>query len=197
MGKEKNNNELIVVVGVLRLDQASGYIRVPSRPKMPDDAPLASSLAACCWMPLFALSCEEARRPELRAQPCALLSDVRRVWQVSAMARRVGVKPGVTVSQAIGLCPTLRLCEPDPVHYDEQFTRLLAALRNVSPVVEPAELGRAYVGTGGVERLYGAPEKVAEAIQMRSAECGVRNFSEGSFASLRLGKGKVHLLGCG
>ena len=89
----------------------------------------------------------------------------------------------MTVSQAIGLCSSLRLCEPDPVHYDEQFARLLAALSEVSPVVEPAELGRAYVGTDGLEKLYGSPQQIVEIIQMRSAECGMRNFSEGSFAT--------------
>jgi len=50
------------------------------------------------------------------------------------------------------------LCEPDPVHYDEQFARLVAALVTVSPVVEPVELGRVYVGTDGLEGLYGGPE---------------------------------------
>src|SRR5437899_587391 len=146
---------------------------------------LASSTAACCWIPLFALRCEEARRPELASQPCALLAPdtSRRIWQVSPLAHRAGVKPGMTVSQAIGLCPSLRLCEPDPVHYDEQFARLLAALSEVSPVVEPAELGRAYVGTDGLEKLYGSPQQIVEIIQMRSAECGMRNFSEGSFAT--------------
>src|SRR2546430_4946418 len=146
---------------------------------------LASSTAACCWIPLFALRCEEARRPELASQPCALLAPdaSRRIWQVSPLARRAGAKPGMTVSQAVGLCPALRLCEPDPVHYDEQFARLLAALSEVSPVVEPADLGRAYVGTDGLEGLYGAPEGIVAAIQMRSAECGMRNFSEGSFVT--------------
>src|SRR6266511_1514344 len=101
-----------------------------------------SSLAACVWIPLFPLHCEEARRDGLAACPTALLSpDVsRRVWQVSRLARHAGVKPGMTVSQAIGLCPTLRLCEPDPVHYDERFTHLLAALNEVSPVVEPGKI---------------------------------------------------------
>ncbi len=137
---------------------------------------LTSDGAACCWIPLFALRCETARRPELASLPVALLSpdDSRRVWQVAPLARRAGVKPGMTVSQAIGLCPTLKLCEPDPVHYDEQFSRLVAALAQVSPVVEPAELGRAYVGTDGLEGLYGAPEKIVEAIERgtRNAECG-------------------------
>jgi len=142
---------------------------------------LTSDGAACCWIPLFALRCETARRPELAALPVALVGsdDTRRVWQVSPLARHAGVKPGMTVSQAIGLCPALKLCEPDPVHYDAQFSRLLAALGQVSPVIEPAELGRAYVGTDGLEGLYGAPEKIVEAIKcgMRNAECGIESES--------------------
>ncbi len=134
---------------------------------------LTSDTAACCWIPLFALRSELARRPELASLPVALLSpdDTRRLWQVAPLARRAGVKPGMTVSQAIGLCPALKLCEPDPVHYDEQFTQIVAALGTVSPVVEPVELGRAFVGTDGLEGLYGAPEKIVEAILVRSAEC--------------------------
>jgi nucleotidyltransferase/DNA polymerase involved in DNA repair len=139
---------------------------------------LASDSAACCWIPLFALRSELARRPELASLPVALVApDTTRtpqVWQVAPLARRVGVKPGMTVSQAIGLCPVLKLCEPDPVHYDEQFARLVAALLTVSPVVEPVELGRAYVGTDGLEGLYGAPEKIVEVIQSRIADFGLR-----------------------
>src|SRR5216117_480134 len=139
---------------------------------------LASDSAACCWIPLFALRSELARRPELASLPVALVAPDTarppRVWQVAPLARRAGVKPGMTVSQAIGLCPALTLCEPDPVHYDEQFARLVAALVTVSPVVEPVELGRAYVGTDGLEGLYGGPEEIVEMIKrgMRNAERG-------------------------
>jgi len=137
---------------------------------------LTSDGAACCWIPLFPLRCETARQPELASLPVALVGpdDTRRVWQLSSLARHAGVKPGMTVSQAIGLCPALKLCEPDPVHYDAQFSRLLTALGQVSPVIEPAELGRAYVGTDGLERLYGSVEQIIEAIKRgtRNAECG-------------------------
>src|SRR5207247_7764114 len=148
---------------------------------------LASSTAACCWIPLFALRCEEARRPELASQPCALLAPdaSRRIWQVSPLARRAGAKPGMTVSQAIGLCPALRLCEPDPVHYDEQFARLLAALSEVSPVVEPAELGRAYVGTDGLEKLYGSPTQIVKEIQLGLVKCGLRIGNTGVESTIR------------
>ena len=146
-------------------------------------AHLTSTTAACCWIPLFALRSEEARRPELASQPGALLAPdtARLLWQVSPLARRAGVKPGMTVSQAIGLCPSLRLCEPDPVYYDEQFARLLAALSEVSPVVEPAELGLAYVGTDGLEGLYGAPEGIVEVIKR-----GTRNAERGTEAGRSL-----------
>ena len=128
---------------------------------------LTSELAVCVWIPLFPLRCEERRRPELAGRPTTLLSpeDTRRTWQVSPTARRAGVRPGMTVGQAIGLCPTLTLCEPDPVHYDEQFSRLLLALSDVSPVVEPAELGRAFVGVDGLVRLYGDAARQLQVIE--------------------------------
>src|SRR5207245_5113031 len=137
--------------------------------------PPTSSQAVCVWIPLFGLRCEAARRPELASQPGALLApDASRrvVWQVSPLARQVGVRPGMTVSQAIGLCPALVLCEPDPVYYRGQFGQLLAALARVSPVVEPAELGMAYVGTDGLEGLYGGPEGIVEAIKAAVSRLG-------------------------
>src|SRR5579864_5227381 len=98
-----------------------------------------SDLAVCVWIPLFPLRCEEARRPELVGKPAAILSpeDSRRLWQVSREARHLGVRPGMTISQSIGLCATLTLAEPDPISYDEQFARVLLQLRGVSPVIEP------------------------------------------------------------
>src|SRR5512134_1493796 len=149
-----------------------------SHPTSPIPHPLMrSDSALCCWIPLFALRIEEARQPELANRPAALLTadTTRRLWQVSPLARRAGVRPGMTVSRAIGLCATLRLCEPDPVFYEEEFARLVAALGRVSPVVEPVELGRAYVGTDGLEGLFGGPEKIVEVVRVRSAECEVQS----------------------
>ncbi len=71
----------------------------------------------------------------------------------------------MTVSQAIGLCPTLRLIEPDPVHYDDRFAALLSALSEVSPVVEPSELGLVYVGVDGLAGIYGSTASTIEAIR--------------------------------
>jgi DNA polymerase-4/protein ImuB len=92
----------------------------------------------------------------------------------------------MTVSQGIALCPSLVLCEPDPVHYDEEFTRLLLLLESVSPVIEPAELGRVYVGVDGLEGLYGEPEKQCRTILGRLEKEGRR----GNPARIGWGRGK-------
>src|SRR2546425_2077739 len=148
-----------------------------------------SSLAACVWIPLFPLRCEEARHEGLAAYPTALLAPdtTRKLWQISSLARHAGVKPGMTVSQAIGLCSSLRLIEPDPVHYDDCFARLLAVLNEVSPVVESAELGLAYVGTDGLEGIFGEPQQIIDAIRLtvgRSDGRTVRlGFGQGEFVA--------------
>jgi nucleotidyltransferase/DNA polymerase involved in DNA repair len=145
-----------------------------------------SSLAACVWIPLFPLRCEEARQGGLANYPTALLAPdtTRKLWQVSSLARHAGVKPGMTVSQAIGLCPTLRLIEPDPVHYDECFARLLAALNEVSPVIESGDLGLAYVGADGLEGIFGSPGKIIAAIRLTVGR------SDGRTVRLGFGQGK-------
>jgi DNA polymerase-4/protein ImuB len=88
----------------------------------------------------------------------------------------------MTVSQAIGLCPTLRLIEPDPVHYDERFSELLATLNDVSPVVEPGELGLVYVGTDGLKGIFGSTEKIVTAILGCAPNARI-GLSLGKFAS--------------
>jgi len=120
-----------------------------------------SDFAACVWVPLFPLQCEEQKEPELMGRPTAVLSpeDGRRLWQVSAIARRDGVKSGMTISQGMALCSSLVICKPDPAYYESHFADLILRLTEMSPIVEPAELGRAFLGADGLERLFGTPEQ--------------------------------------
>lgn len=169
--------------GAVEVERAGGPTYRPLA--LPPHRPTAlnSELAVCIWIPGFALSCEELRRPDAAERAKALLApdDLRRIWQVGPGARESGVKPGMTMSQAVGLCPALAVWEPDPVHYDEQFTRLVKSLGAVSPVVEPVELGRVFVGVDGLEGLYGEPKRQVEAIR------AVMAVEEGWAAAARLG----------
>src|SRR5260370_37478088 len=101
---------------------SSGYIRVPLG-LLSMSRSSTSSLAACVWIPLFPLRCEEARQGGLANSPTALLAPdtTRKLWQGSSLAPHAGVKPGMNVRQAIGLFSSLRLIEPYPGSYDDRF----------------------------------------------------------------------------
>ena len=88
----------------------------------------------------------------------------RTLWQVSERASIAGVRPGQLISQAVALCPSLTLLEPDPAHYDATQEELLEILSGLSPIVEPAGRGRIFVGMDGLGRLYGSPSRQVERV---------------------------------
>ncbi len=124
--------------------------------------------ALCLWLPTFELRLELVRSPGLDRTSVALLAPgegVRKeVWQVSERASVQGVRPGQLVSQAVSLCPSLTLLEPDPDHYEAAQEALLEVLSESSPVVEPAGRGRIFVGTDGLGRLFGRPDRQVERV---------------------------------
>ena len=127
-----------------------------------------SRQALCAWLPTFELRLELVRTPELDSTSVALLSpgeNTRRtIWQVSERASIAGVRPGQLISQAVALCPSLTLLEPDPAHYDATQEELLETLSGLSPIVEPAGRGRIFVGMDGLGRLYGSPSRQVERV---------------------------------
>ena len=143
--------------------------------------------ALCLWLPTFELRLELMRSPELGTTSVALLSpgeSVRRtVWQVSERAWDAGVRPGQLVSQAVSLCPSLTLLEPDPAHYDATTDALLEVLAELTPVLEPAGRGRVFLGMDGLGRLYGSPHRQAE----RALDSLFRVFPAPLVASTRAG----------
>jgi nucleotidyltransferase/DNA polymerase involved in DNA repair len=143
--------------------------------------------ALCLWLPTFELRLELVRSPELGTTSVALLSPgegVRRtVWQVSERAWEAGARPGQLVSQAVSLCPSLTLLEPDPAHYDATTDALLEVLAELTPVLEPAGRGRVFLGMDGLGRLYGSPRRQAE----RALDSLFRVFPAPLVASTRAG----------
>ena len=122
---------------------------------------MGSRQALCLWLPTFELRLELVRTPELDTTSVALLSPGestrRTIWQVSARAHEAGVRPGQLVSQAVSLCTSLTLLEPDPAHYDAAVDTMLEVLTEFTPIVEPAGRGRVFLGMDGLGRLFGSP----------------------------------------
>lgn len=126
-------------------------------------ASVESRRALCLWLPTFELRLELVRSPELDSTSVALLSSGestrRTIWQVSERAHEAGVRSGQLVSQAVALCTSLTLLEPDPAHYDAAVDTMLEVLTELTPVIEPAGRGRVFLGMDGLERLFGAPNR--------------------------------------
>lgn len=152
----------------LHAASASGAFLAPTHRTHPS-AP-GSRRALCLWLPTFELRLELVRAPELDATSVALLSPGestrRTIWQVSERAYHAGVRPGQLVSQAVSLCTSLTLLEPDPAHYDAAMDAMLETLTEVTPIVEPAGRGRVFLGMDGLERLFGsAPNQAQRALR--------------------------------
>lgn len=133
----------------------SAFLPAPTRMTM------GSRQALCLWLPTFELRLELVRSPELDSTSVALLSPGesarRTIWQVSERAHAAGVRPGQLVSQAVSLCTSLTLLEPDPAHYDAAVDTMLEVLTELTPIVEPAGRGRVFLGMDGLGRLFGSP----------------------------------------
>lgn len=91
-------------------------------------------------------------------------SGYRRTGSVNRAARLQGVRPGMTVGQAIDLCPGLGLLRPDPVAADRAWEEILSRLEGIGASVESPEIGRAWFEPDGLTPLYGGMRGVLEAV---------------------------------
>ena len=146
----------------LATDEATGWFTNASS----FNRAAGSRQALCLWLPTFELRLELVRSPELDSTSVALLSPGettrRTIWQVSERAHEAGVRPDQLVSQAVSLCPSLTLLEPDPAHYDSAVNLMLELLAEITPVIEPAGRGRVFLGMDGLGRLFGSPTRQAK-----------------------------------
>ena len=75
----------------------------------------------------------------------------------SIPAKKRGVKTGEPLGMARDKCPDLVVAEPDYDLYVSASQKMIALLREVSPVVEQYSIDEAWVDMTGTERLYGPP----------------------------------------
>ena len=74
------------------------------------------------------------------------------------------ITPGTPLQEALSACKGAVLLEADPSHYQALFERLLDALEERSPVVEPDALGAAYVELDGLSEMYGGEARLVAAL---------------------------------
>ena len=103
---------------------------------------------ACVHIPRFAVDVERQRRPDIAAR-LILIGDTT-VSDCSLGAEASGVKRGMRMSEAIGLCHRAVVLPPDLPHYRRRFDQVLDFLDGYSPQVEPEDLGTAYLSLDGL-----------------------------------------------
>ncbi len=116
---------------------------------------------ACTLITHFPIKAELRRHSELRKKPVIITTQTSQgplVLDNSIEAS--GVAAGMPLQEALSRCKGASLLEADVPHYLRVFDRIIEALFQVSPLVEKAELGCAYVGTNGLEAMYGGESNI-------------------------------------
>jgi DNA polymerase-4 len=115
-------------------------------------------------IPTFGVAVERACRPKLRERPLVIAppDSVRAlVQEVSAEARKAGIRPGMRVNEARKLCPDLGILPPNPPLYARAEAAILRLLSQYTPLVEPFRLGGAYLDVTGSQKLFGGAGDIA------------------------------------
>lgn len=97
-------------------------------------------------MDAFYASVEQRDRTELRGQPVAVGGMQRGVVAAASYeARRFGVRSAMPMTQALRLCPKLRVVPPDFAKYKAVSAQVFAIFERVTPLVEGLSLDEAYL----------------------------------------------------
>ncbi|MCC7025292.1 MAG: hypothetical protein IT338_20830 [Thermomicrobiales bacterium] len=122
---------------------------------------------ACIVIPHFALRVALLDRPELDGSPLLLgppQGGRPVVADATPEARSHGVRPGLSLREAIALSPDAIVLAPHPAREAVAAEEIVAGLETLSPAVEhdPAQPGCYLIDLTGTERLLGPPRRVAE-----------------------------------
>jgi protein ImuB len=122
-------------------------------------------MIACLSVPAFDLRVVLRSHEHLRGQPIALAPAPEGLDAIGActhVAVAAGLHEGMTMGEALAMCPDLVLVEQDPATVASEWESLLRRLEAVGLAVEPLETGHVLFETTGTERLTGGLRAVLE-----------------------------------
>ncbi len=120
---------------------------------------------ACMLIPKFPLVVQLRDQPELHEEPVTLAenpSDRSKVLHTNVRAADQGVSLGMTVVQAKNVCPELCVLIKDAKKEQLKFDELLRKLQRLSPFIEEANPGIAYLDASGLKRTYPQEKDLTE-----------------------------------
>lgn len=122
-------------------------------------------------MNAFYASVTQVLEPELADQPLLVAGNPEKrhgiILAASYEAKRMGVKTGMPIWEALTYCPQAILRPPNFPVYLDFSNRIMLLLREFSPLVEPYSIDEAFVDMTGTEGLWESPVKAAQTIKKR------------------------------
>ena len=110
---------------------------------------------ACVLVTHLPVKAEMRRRSELHSKPVIITRESSKGPLVLDFSPQVrGVAADMPLQEALSRCNGAVLLETDERYYRKVFEKIIEALLQKSPLVEKGELGRAFVGIHGLERMY-------------------------------------------
>lgn len=130
---------------------------------------MASNIILHIDMDAFFASVEQLDDPSLRGKCVVVGGESQRgvVAAASYEARKYGIHSAMPIFQARQKCRSLLIVPPRRKRYAELSRRIMALLRDFSPLVEPISIDEAFVDITGCRRLYGATDHIAQAMKDR------------------------------
>jgi DNA polymerase-4 len=123
-------------------------------------------------MDAFYASVEQLDNPQLKGK-CVIVGGTSNRGVVSAAsyeARQFGVRSAMPIYQAKQKCPHGIFVPPRMGRYKEVSQKVMALLRDFSPLVEPVSIDEAYMDITGCQRLFGEPQETAREIKRQIKE---------------------------
>jgi nucleotidyltransferase/DNA polymerase involved in DNA repair len=137
---------------------------------------------ACIHIPRFAVEAERQRRSDIGSR--LVLIGETTVFDCSLGADASGIRPGMCMSEAIGLCGQAVLLPPDAPYYERRSGELLNFLGELTPVVEQASLGVAFLSLKGIPgNREEFAEKLIASLHLRHGFMASAGLANGKFTS--------------
>lgn len=108
----------------------------------------------------FYASVEQRDDPKLRGRPVIVGMGV--VLAASYEAREFGVRSAMGGGQARRLCPHAVVVRPRMAAYSEASKAVFAVFEETTPLVEGLSIDEAFLDVGGLRRVSGTPEAIAQ-----------------------------------
>jgi DNA polymerase-4 len=139
---------------------------------------------ACLIIPAFSVSLERLREPALED---ALVIVFDRNQVLEASPQLFGCTAGLSLRKAKALYPDASFCPADHARYRSIFEKMLAALEEVTPVVEPGAPGKAFAAVGGLQGHardeFVLAQRLVEAVRDATGLLPSAGIAEGKFVA--------------